>query len=196
METILKRYRKDFDELVSTVESAYWYQPQLFSKPHLDYLYSSLTKERNGPKLEPGEIHQELIALWGEFYRKYQESKPEIHIRQYLIRRSVWGLRDWFNSQFKFYPAAPPPLDEEETYSHRVGFKLDLGFLFYGTRVFPLSILSPYERYLIFLKFKKERTILEIAGIVQKNKETVGFQLHKILKKLRSQVCQQEHSQT
>jgi hypothetical protein len=66
------------------------------------------------------------------------------------------------------------------------GFRLNLPFLARGTDFYPLSELSAYERYLIFLKYKEDRNILEIAQVVQKSKMTVQRHLKRIHTKLRS----------
>ncbi len=186
METVLDTYQDDFKELVDTVEVAYQGNPLHFSKPHLKALYSSLTDNRSGPTIDREDIEQQLALLWLKYAKGYHESKPSIHLRQYLIRRSVWGLRDWFNMEMKPIPYYLLLLPPQEEYLPKP-FKLDLGFLLYGTRFYPLSILSSYERYLIFLMFKEERTILEIAKAVQKSDKTVSKQLRNIINKLRSE---------
>ena len=80
------------------------------------------------------------------------------------------------------------PLKEE------LGFKLNVSFLAHGTDFYPLSELSPYERYLIFLKYQEDRNILEIAQVVQKDKMTIQRHLKKIHTKLRSFVDENAHT--
>ena len=75
----------------------------------------------------------------------------------------------------------PEPISLEEEKCLR----LDMSF-FQERLIFPLDSLLPYERYLIFLKYKAEKSIVEMAHILQKNRDTVSNQLKRIHDKLRS----------
>lgn len=189
---VLQRFRNDFVDLVNVFMLRSRDIPFTTNQQYLQVLYNSLIIKENQLLIERDDVEQELAMLWLLYARKYMESKPDIHIRQYLRRLSVWGLRQYFNRVTRPVTHAPLMVPEEEITDH--GFKLDLQFLLKGTDFHPLSVLTPYERYLIFLKFKEEKTILEIAYIVQKTKKTVCVHLQKTIKKLRSQLCQPETS--
>ena len=74
----------------------------------------------------------------------------------------------------------------EETKKAKPPFNLDLQFLLNGTDYFPLSELTAYERYLIYLKYKEGKTIVQISQVVQKERHTVSSHMKKATEKLRS----------
>ena len=140
--------------------------------------------------LSKKEIRQELFAMWVQFSKEFEENKPKIHLRQYLLRRSIWALRDWISGQCnqQFLPLTFAPGATQEDMTPDFGFILDYKFLVYGTGWYPLCLLSPYERYLVFLKFVEEKSIVEISYIVQKDRLTVKKQLDEIIEDFRSKL--------
>lgn len=178
----LAKYRAEFEEIVDTVYKAYSKQPLISAKKYLVVLYDSISSLEATFPLDAEDIRQELVFRWLIFISKYYEAKPNVKLRQYLIRRSIWAMRDWFHLLMKKPVWDTPVIVFPEFNSFVLNFK----FLIHGTDVAPFDILSPYERYLIFLKFKEERTILEIAKAVQKTRKTVKAQLKSIYDKLRS----------
>ena len=143
----------------------------LFNKKRSFYL----TKE---------DLNQHLSLLWLSYYKQYtsKEKKPEVSLRTYLLRRSIWGIRDWLNYETNI-------ITEDAYYTKNelveTGFKLDLKFLIEGTDFQLLSVLSPYERYLIFLKFKEEKSILQMSFILQKDRRIVKKHFDLIMQKIK-----------
>ena len=183
--SIIDKYKSDFDELVDTLIDGYYHRPLAIQKEHLRFLRNSLKEKRSRVPLERDDVVQELSIKWIQFEKKFNKTKPKIHIRQYLRRRSVWFLRDWFNRQMK--KITLHPIYEEDSFINNTApFTLSLRFLLYGTSYRFLSDLSPYERYLIFLRYKLDRTILEIAYAVQKDDITIERHFKKIFNKIRS----------
>lgn len=182
-----ERFREDFKQLVDTTYCALHKKEKTYSRQHLSVLYCSIFHLDIREYISKEEIEQELAFIWLKSLKAFQESKPNIHVRQYLIRRSLWGLRDWLRTV-----AARPigiPFEDitvEEKEIPQSPFSLDLKFLIYGTDFEPLMTLTPYERYLVFLKFREDKTMLEIAHMVQKNHETIYEHFNQIISKIRS----------
>jgi len=179
----IEKYRAEFNEIVDTVYKAYRGQALDSYKPYLIVLYNTISQFDPIFPLERGDIHQELFFRWMIFIPKYYEARPAVKLRQYLIRRSIWAMRNWVRSLTK-----KTPMIQTQTVilPEFRSFVLNLKFLTQGTEVVPFDCLTAYERYLIFLKFKEDRTILEIARAVQKTRKTVKAQLKRVYDKLRS----------
>lgn len=128
------------------------------------------------------DLAQQLQLIWLKAKLAYKNSEcSNSCYESYLIRLSVWGIRDWIIKQVHIVTTYPYYYFTKES----PRFLLNLNFLMHGTKIFPYSELSPYERYLIFLHFRDERTIVEIAYIVQKNRNDVAQCLHQTIEKLR-----------
>ncbi len=65
-------------------------------------------------------------------------------------------------------------------------FEINFKFLIIGSDHLFLNDLTAYERYLLFLKFKEDKTIKEISILTQKHNETIQEHLAKIFNKIRS----------
>lgn len=183
MSLYLDQYHKEFDDLVDTVWAAYKQKELPFSsKSHLSILYSTLFYIEIPEILSKADIRQQLSLMWLRYIKTFTEAKPNIPIKVYLIRRSLWGLRDWFKTLSKRKLVIPIELTNSEI---DFGFSIDLKFLLYGTKEGMLQDLSPYERYLIFLRFKEDKSISEISTIVQKTSVTVDLHLSKVLDKIK-----------
>lgn len=181
-----EKFREDFKQLVDTTYCALHKKQKTYCRQHLSVLYSSIFHLDIREYIAREEIEQELAFIWLKSLKAYHTSKPNVHIRQYLIRRSLWGLRDWLRT-IAARPIEIPYTDlPEEVETQEKKFNLDLKFLVYGSDYEPLVQLTPYERYLIFLKFKEDKTILEISHIVQKHYETIYEHLNQIFAKIRS----------
>lgn len=184
----LLRYRKDFDELVTVVVAVHNGLPVPARNNHQKKLARDLKelkrKYRSNFSIDKKDIEQELTLMWYQYAGQFEDRSPKVRFKRYLMRRSIWGLRDWYKDQVKcqshtamFITGADQTTD--------FPFKLDLSFLLYNVSPEPLNMLSPYERYLIFLKFTEEKNILEIASVVQKDRGVVSRQLDDVITKLR-----------
>jgi len=113
-------------------------------------------------------------------------NKPRTSKKAFLIRVSIWKLRDWYTKEIKLSQPVFMTNYLEPKEEYHLPFKLNLKFLFHGTSFFPLSTLSSYERYLIFLRYKENKTLQEIADIVQKQRKVVAKHIKNTIYKLRS----------
>lgn len=127
------------------------------------------------------DVKQEFYLIFLEAERSYDKRKPKATFQSYAARRVAWGMRDYLIRTSKIVTTYPYYYFTEE----KPEFIIDLNFLLYGTGIYPLSELSPYERYLIFLRFREDKSILEISTIVQHNWLTVNTRLDAAIDKLR-----------
>ena len=188
----LQRYGSDFKDLVDLVYSTHHqhncYQESGYLKQLHTLLLEVQAKHTNEFCLDIADIRQQLALIWFELVQRYRINRPKVGLRTYLQRLSVWRMRDWYCSQARVLLQNPEPVYEDVKIYH--GFKLNFDFLRKGTNYYPLSELSPYERYLLFLKFKQDKNILEIADIVQKDRYTVSQHMKKIFEKMRQLKCE------
>lgn len=179
------KYSDDFKLLVNAVHETYLGKPPCSSRKDLAYLIQQVqtaTNRRiNNFFLEREEVEQELACMWLLFLRSYRSSKTSLTLKQYLIRRSIFGLRDWFLREMSVpsfsLPIALAPLFQ---------FDLDLHFLLRGESWRPLVPLNAYERYLIYLKFVEGKDMLHIAKSLQKDRKTVSKQFKETMETIRS----------
>lgn len=127
------------------------------------------------------DISQQFLMYFFEADANYALNKPSVSYKSYVTRRTIWGMRDWFVKRSQIINKYPYYYFVEE----KPELILNLDFLLYGTRLYPFSELSPYERYLIFLRFREEKSILKISHIVQHERKIIKAQLDSILDKLR-----------
>lgn len=185
---VLKRFENEFNELVDIAYDAYWGYEVLPKNKVSVVLQDTITKALVGKKrtfnLTKEDLKQQLALFWLSYYRQYysKEIKPETGLKGYIVRRSIWGLRDWFKHEVDIVTESFAISEAEETESE---FKLDLGFLLHGVEYAPLRGLSPYERYIIFLKFKEDKSILQMSRILQKDRRMVKNHFDSIIKRIK-----------
>lgn len=148
-----------------------------------NYLFQLVASLDIIPTIEDDDIVQELSLIWLKAIKNYHKSKPNCNIRQYLIRMSVWGIRDWLQREANIPLSGPRKEPEEE---QEYPFALDLSFLLYGSIYEPLQDLTDYERNLIYLKHVEGKHIFEIAEHLQKDRSIISRQLTAVYEKLRS----------
>ena len=121
--------------------------------------------------------------LWLTYYKQYnlKDKKPETSLRSYILRRSIWGIRDWLKYELSIVTEEFRTEEEES----EIGFKIDLMFLLQGAECVLLRELSPYERYIIFLKFKEEKSILQMSRILQKDRRVIKNHFDSIILKIK-----------
>lgn len=190
-------YQKDFNRIVKVAWQAYldlkqqsrrsleWiYNRDIQYKKSLLNIYYTLTKIQIPINirldLELEDLKQELSLKWIEWYRKFQNQKHhKTSLRDYLYQCSKFGLETYFISQFFVQVDSFQQSSQLSTQP----LCLDLKFLVQGSSLF--SELLPFERYLLFLKYKQEKSIIDIAYTVQKDKGTVRKQLTQTMSTLR-----------
>ena len=182
----LEKFSEDFDELIEVTYNTYWDLPVIhkksFSKSLEEIILDIPITNRNSFNLTLNDLRQELSSFWLKYEKQYKNPKENVALRSYLIRRSIWDIRDWLKRQTNIVVTDPFLGVKNDCVAE---FKLDLLFLFEGTNYPPLRILSPYERYIIFLKFKEEKSILQMSKILQKDRRVVKSHFDSIIKKLK-----------
>lgn len=196
----LVKYKDDFEEIVDLVWQVHLSSQcsmNTFGKTssHITMLGKELLNIRNSYwstfTIEKEDIQQELACLWLKYYQRFQQKKRKrTSLRDYLLSCTVWGMKSWYRSQvigMSHNPEMVYHSSEQTTGSCSENLWTLENLLSIATMVpFPLSQLRPYERYLIFLKYKMEKNTVEIAYIVQKDRRVVKKQLDQIHTKLRS----------
>lgn len=177
----LIRYSKEFNKILSIATDAInrRYRPE-YKK---EYLYQVLSSIPIATTVSDDDIKQELYMIWLIGIKNYYISNPKCAVRKYLMRMSVWGLRDWLIKEANILMSAP--VDENFDEEAECPFTLDLSFLLYGSSYPPLQELSNYERYLIYLKHVEDKHIIEIAKHLQKDRDLISKQITAIYNKLR-----------
>ena len=189
------KYNKEFDEIVDLVWDTWNKIPTTPSKWYLQSLKRHLLsyQERCWTAfiIHREDVEQELSLLWLKYSNTFKGKRTYGALREYLIQCSLIGMRSWF-----FQQISTPSHSGEKKYLNwfLLEFQLDLRFLVEGTSYWPLYNLSPYERYLIFLKFKEEKSIVDIAYTVQKHREVISYQLKRILNRLRSEINESKNT--
>lgn len=182
--TEFDKYSEDFEELVNAVYQAYMGKNPMVNRRDLAGLVKEVQELARKPgsslNLSRDEIRQELACMWVSFIRSHRRSNTELHIRQYLIRRSVWGLRDWIRKESRILCKAPTSPPREAP-----AFRLNFSFLLSGETWPPLAPLNAYQRYLIYLKFVEDKDILRIAQHLHKDRHVVSRQLSETLRLIR-----------
>lgn len=148
-----------------------------------DYLYQLIAPLDRIATIDSEDVVQELACIWLKAIQNYNDSKPNCSIRQYLVRMSVWGIRDWLYKEANI-PMSGPLIKQEE--EREYPFALDLSFLVDGSSQVLFKDLTDYERYLIYLKYHEGKHIFEIAEHLQKDRSVISKQLYAIHDKLRS----------
>jgi hypothetical protein len=180
----LELYRREFNSLARAVYSASLGEEPNHKNKYGMVLYDEIKDVPVARSLELEDIKQELRLYWFIFVEKYHQSKPDITLRQYLLRRSIWALRDWYHWVQK--PEGPSLIKQGRLIKSEFPFKLDVKFLINGATLYPFSLLTAYQRYILYLRYKEKKTVKEIAKMVVKTRKTVGLELKKVIKFLRS----------
>lgn len=183
----LKEHQWLFDKLVNTTYAAVIDNPITVSNIEINDFYLKLKvivmKRKNNYIIPKEDIKQQLKLFWLIFDSSWRHQKPDCSYLRYIFVRSCWALRDWLWKEMKV-------LDKSDTISDQLwsdcGFKLDIKFLILGTNYSLLSKLKPYERYLLFLRFTQQQSLIEMAKTLQKSRQTISKQLNSIITNLRS----------
>jgi hypothetical protein len=185
---VLQRFRNEFEELVSVAYDTYWerdvFPKDKFSIALQDAITEILSDRKRTFNLTREDLEQQLALLWLSYYKQYnsKKNKPEASLRSYIIRRSIWGLRDWLRYEVNIVTEEYSISETEDTENE---FRIDLTFLLHGMDFTLLNNLSPYERYIIFLKFKEDKSILQMSHILQKDRRVVKNHFDSIIIKIK-----------
>jgi len=185
---VLQRFRNEFEELVSVTYDTYWerdvFPKNKFSIALEDTITEALSDRKRTFNLTREDLEQQLALLWLSYHKQYnsKKNKPETSLRSYMIRRSIWGLRDWLRYEVNIVTEEYSIPETEDTENE---FRIDLTFLLHGMDFTLLNNLSPYERYIIFLKFKEDKSILQMSHILQKDRRVVKNHFDSIIIKIK-----------
>jgi len=209
------KFKDDFDNIVELVWKIHTGQldSQFVSHHHSQLEISSLTvsshmkvlrkellrlrgKYPSTFSIDKEDIGQQLRYLWYQYMESYKGRDKDYLVRDHLLACTPWGMKAWYFQEVVGMSHSNDP-EVECPHLHqttlpvsdlrRYLLKLDPSF-FIQDPPWPLSSLSPYEKYLIYLQYQAEKSIVEIAYIVQKDRGVVSRQLKQIHKKLRSLV--------
>ncbi|MEK6883316.1 MAG: hypothetical protein AABY22_27055, partial [Nanoarchaeota archaeon] len=159
---VVKKYPKLFKKFTNVTFSALSQKDSFYQEKYFNILHKILSKYELPSYISKEDISQQLALMWHQFFLTYKEKRPDIRLRQYLIRRSIWGLRDWLLTECKNKTHILEDIyytDEPVLYDFEISFK----FLIKGSDHLFLNDLTAYERYILFLKFKEDKTIKEIS---------------------------------
>lgn len=209
------KFKEDFDNIVEIVWQVHtrqfsshflsYHQRELDISPltvssHLKILKKELLRIREtysgSFSIEKEDIRQQLRYLWLKQLESFRGKKKDYLVRDHLLSCTPWGMKTWYYQEvigmsqsndpetecLYPYQTIPSPSDLMEYL-----LKLEPSF-FVQDPPFPFCALTPYEKYLIYLQYQGEKTIVDIAYIVQKDRGVVSRQLKKIHTKLRSLV--------
>ena len=166
--SVYTRFKSDFESLVNIV---YLVSNRLM--PQIVDTYQQALLDKIQPiqsiPLELDDIQQQLALIWWGIISNRKTNQQSL--RPYLLRLSVLELAYWYQRQMKVVLSDDYPLQEEIT---------SLGWL--G------NLVTPYEGYLLFLRFVQELTIVEITQVLRHDKRTVQKQLKNTIKVLKKEL--------
>lgn len=152
-------------------------------------------------KLEADDIYNQLCTIFIEILNEYDIEKKGGSFTGYFTQLFRWGVKSWLMEM------AADPLsgifnnieivedileyntgqkDSQEMNLDTLGLSLDLKWVFEGTDSDMFAELSSYERYLIYLNFKEEMSLRDMAKKFGRSKNTIHAHLKDAINKLRS----------
>lgn len=175
-------YRKEFKILSDTAFRVCRGLDVPYPESYAIYLAKSCENipKRNCFTLSKEDITQQLELIWCEASDSFRRKSPRTTFRSYLIRYGTAGLRDWIRKQFK--TAKGKSLIFE---GFKVDKKLSLVWLLNGTKEYPWSELSAYERYLLYMRFARDLTMREMSVILKTYRDGLSVKLDSTVCKLR-----------
>ena len=185
---ILNKFPKDYNEFIDIIYNAYWSLPTIHKEKYSKALESMVLNVLEGRKpsfdLTLEDLKQEMCFFWIKHEKDYMKNKERknISLRSYIIRRSMWSVRDWLKRHNSIVKTDIINKTEDRT---AVGFKLNLRFLLEGSNNRLLKDLSGYERYIIFLVFKEEKNMVEMSKILQRDRRAIKNHYEKILERIK-----------
>jgi hypothetical protein len=151
-------------------------------------------------KFEPDEIYNQLCAIFIEILNNYQIQEG-VNFTRYVTQLFRWGVKSWlieiaadplsgmFNNieiieDILEYNTGQSKADDVNI--NTLGLSLDLKWVFEGSDNNMFKELSHYERYLIYLNFKEEMSLRDMAKKFGRSKNTIHSHLKQAIEKLRS----------
>lgn len=145
-------------------------------------------------KIDREDLSQEIKARWYYFVKHFakrpnQYKQINDKYRTLVIIRVCRSVRNYLVTQLnklqrevklQVMPARALADNHDEQ-------DLGVNFLVNGSRKFPYSTLSPYDRMLIHLAFYEDMPDTKIAEMLQRNRDTIRQQINSALGYLRTQ---------
>lgn len=186
---VLRNYQTDFDALIHTVSSLCnnqdTYPAHKYQLVLEQYITSLLHYKAFPYVLEIEDLNQELSVMWIEFTKQFYENKPKCSLRQYLIKRSMWSLRDWVARELNLMTQS---MEYLSTFSIEDTLCSDLEFILHDTTYDCLSLLEPFERYLLWAVCLKNIELGELSLELIRDPATIRSQVQIILDKLMEKI--------
>jgi hypothetical protein len=150
-------------------------------------------------KLEADDIYNQLCAIFIEILNNYQVQE-DINFIRYLTQLFRWGVKSWLietaadplSGMFNNIEIIEDILeyntgqtDADDIRLSTLGLSLDLKWVFEGSDDGMFKELSHYERYLIYLNFKEEMSLRDMAKKFGRTKNTIHSHLKEAIEKLR-----------
>lgn len=141
------------------------------------------------PSLDREDLAQQcyiyLLELWDFFKIKWKRNKNKVfydYARSYLSR---W-MGNYIAMEIRKYTSEDLREQEELSYEMDVEEKinLDLGWVFLYTKNGKIGKLSVKQKYLLYLRFNKDMSIVEIADLIGQHNKEVEKEFSAIKQKL------------
>lgn len=182
----VKKYQSDFTRLASTVFKVCnneFYLPATAYQKVLDkYLTTSLSYRSFPYHIEREDIEQELNLIWVKLLDQFYTNKPQCSLRQYLIRCSIWALRDWIDREVTWMQESMDFAPVQNDGYEQIQTDIEFVLLSDGSSIF--DALSASERYLLFTIYMGDRTLQEFCDAVAKHPATLRKEAKRIVDKL------------
>ena len=118
-----------------------------------------------------------MVMLWTCYEHIWDTGKHSHTTKKaYIIKRTLWDIRDWLIQEGKAMDTAPEEVDISEVIEDE---KYGMEWLCYGG-----TGLEPYERYLIYLMCSQHLTVKGVADVVGRSHHTVAKDLNEAVKKM------------
>lgn len=182
---IFDKYADQFEELVTAAWKVYLGQTVYSDKGYVRALIEaleSIEKRRlDKPPLDREDFEQQLRLFWWEIYTAFNTNDPKSTFWGYLLRMSVFKMRDWYEKEWKTLDRELVPPD------FKVETPCDMfRWVVKGTMVYPWSRLSGFERYLLYLRYDQDYSMAKIGDMLGYTRQTISNRLERAVDKLRS----------
>lgn len=131
--------------------------------------------------LEEEDVRQELTAMWIEFLGQFYQNNPRCSLKQYLIRRSLWGIRDWVAKGIRYTTDSgeyEPVTYQQDTVQTELEFLIMSG----DSEIF--GMLTPHERSLLWSIYVGQLSVSEVSTKITRDPATVRKQVGQIIEQL------------
>lgn len=190
---LLQIYRDEFNWLIDTALSGYLAKPIRHPAPkYALYLYKQIQELVEiydlSRALSREDLEQEVKLTWLEAEEAYRRKERPISLKWFLIKCGSRRLVKLIERSLSIPEREGKHLI---TYYYMKDsepqFDIGIQFLFLGSDIKPLNRLTPFERYLIYLRFNLENSIEEIAVRLHRHSDSIETYLEELLAKLRKE---------